>query len=332
MPPKPKPPSPPTTPQQIAGVLSSVTKGVETLLSTDPKQAEKVQDILLEFTTHPIIVKALGNPTPQEPAPVTHPTILKDLQSIRTSLTVLQKAIAAGHQTSKPNSSPKTPDSSPQAPKNRAKGKTTTPTFATVAASPPRPSVVVNLAHIAWDQRPTPPELCADINTALIASDNDQTHISATRWTARENLILTGGPNTTAQQLQNSTPLIRQHFASAYLSNDEPDPISLPTIRPNIKWSKILLNSVPTGVSPNRTAKSPEECHTAFLTENPSYAKLTVTQKPSWVRNPSTYTEGAVSSLIVAFEDSDGSLLRSLLTNKVLYVFGSCATLRKWKQ
>ncbi len=134
-----------------------------------------------------------------------------------------------------------------------------------------------------------------------------------------------------AQQLQNSTPLIRQHFASAYLSNDEPDPISLPTIRPNVKWSKILINSIPTGVSPNRTAKSPEECHTALLMENPLYAKLTVTQKPSWVRNPSTYT-GAMSSLIVAFEDSDRSLLRSLLTNKVLYIFGSCTTLRKWKQ
>ncbi len=277
MPPKPKPPSPSITPQQIAGVLSSVTKGVETLLSTDPKQEEKVQAILLEFTTHPIIAKALGNPTPQEPAPVSHPTILKDLQSIRTSLTALQKAISAGHQTSKPNSSPKTPDSSPQAPKDRAKGKTTTPTFATVAPSPPCPSVVVNLAHIAWDWRPTPPKLCVDINTALTASNNDQTHISATQWTARENLILIGGPNTTAQQLQNSIPLIQQHFASAYLSNDKPDPISLPTIRPNVKWSEILFNSVPTRVSHNCTAKSPEECHTALLMENPSYAKLTVT-------------------------------------------------------
>jgi len=332
MPPKPKPPSPPITPQQIAGVLSSITTGVETLLSTDPKQVEKVQAILLEFTTHPNIMKALGNPTPQEPNPATHPTILKDLQSIRTSLTVLQKAITAGHQTSKPNSSPKTPDSSPQTPKDRAKEKTITPTFATVAASPPRPSVMVNLAHITWDQRPTPPELCVDINTALLASDNDQTHISAARWTARENLILTGGPNTTVQQLQSSIPLIRQHFATAYLSSDEPDSPPLPTIRPNVKWSKILLNSVPTRVSPKCNAKSPEECHIALLTENPLYAKLTVTQKPSWVRNPSTYTEGAVSSLIVAFKDLDGSLLHSLLTNKVLYIFGSCTTLRKWKQ
>ena len=123
MPPKPKPPSPPITPQQIAGVLSSVTKGVETLLSTDPKQAEKVQDILLEFTTHPIIMKALGNPTPQEPAPVTHPTILKDIQSIRTSLTALQKVIAAGHQTSKPNSSPKLQTAAPKHLKTGQRGR-----------------------------------------------------------------------------------------------------------------------------------------------------------------------------------------------------------------
>ncbi|SRR6266702_1951080 len=130
-----------------------------------------------------------------------------------------------------------------------------------------------------------------------------------------------------AQQLQNSTPLIQQHFASAYLSNDEPDPISLPTIRPNIKWSKILLNSVSTGVSHLTALPSPQRSATQHSSRRTPYMPNLQSH-----RNPSTYTEGAMLSLIVAFEDPDRSLLCSLLTNKVLYIFGSCATLRKWKQ
>jgi hypothetical protein len=62
------------------------------------------------------------------------------------------------------------------------------------------------------------------------------------------------------------------------------------------------------------------------------YATLPITFRPSWVRNPSSYTSDAVSSLSFAFEDPDGSLASSLLTNKTLYIFGATAITKKWKQ
>jgi hypothetical protein len=39
-----------------------------------------------------------------------------------------------------------------------------------------------------------------------------------------------------------------------------------------------------------------------------------------------------MSSLSFAFEDPDGTLATSLLTNKTLYAFGTVAMVKKWKQ
>jgi len=139
-------------------------------------------------------------------------------------------------------------------------------------------------------------------------------------------VILTGGPTTTAQHLQQASPTIRHYLTETYLTSDEPDDLPTPpTIRPNIKWSKLLINSVPTGVSHTRKAMTPDECNTALASDNPAYAILNITQKPSWVRNPTSYSEGAVSSLVVAFEDPDGSLAHGLLASKMLYIFGHLA-------
>jgi len=54
-------------------------------------------------------------------------------------------------------------------------------------------------------------------------------------------------------------------------------------------------------------------------------------QKPSWVRPPPSYKAGS-SSLVFAFEDPDGSRLKSLLTARYLYAFGTRSTVKKWKQ
>jgi hypothetical protein len=108
-----------------------------------------------------------------------------------------------------------------------------------------------------------------------------------------------------------------------------PSNARLPAARPNIKWSKISVNGVPTGVSNKRTAYDPAECHEALTATNPSYTHLTVTQRPSWVCPPSSYSEGAVSSLSVAFEDPDGSKLRTMLAERQLYIFGTRVTVKK---
>ncbi|KAF8257506.1 hypothetical protein EI94DRAFT_1708917 [Lactarius quietus] len=217
MPPKQKPPTPPSTTQQLAELLN-------TLL------------------TNLTITEIYGDTQPHTPSMSTPPSLLNDVKSIKATLVALQKVITPSVQAGKPPQS-KNPESAPSAPPPRAKGKNPPIMFASAAASPPRPSIMVSLAHLTWKEgKPSPADLCARINQAMEASDNDQVHISAARWTARENMILTGGPNTTAHHLQQAT-------------------------------------------------------HT-----------------------------------ILAFEDPDSSHAHDLLTKKVFYVFGHCATLRKWKQ
>ncbi|KAH9008294.1 hypothetical protein EDB85DRAFT_2164642 [Lactarius pseudohatsudake] len=331
MPPKPKPPAPPITIQQIAGTLNSVVAGLNELLAHTPDLSGEVRHIINSFLTTPSIVNIMGAPqaAPAHTTTTLPPTLLKDMKDIKASLAALQKATVSTTQTGK-NSTPKPQTGSPQEPAQKPSGRSVS-TFAKAAALPPRPSVVLSLANTNWNgSRPSPARICEGINAALEHAQNDQTRVSAARWTARDNLVLTGSPDTTAQSLQLATPTIRQHFSESY-----PDSrVTLPTlrVRPNVKWSKLLINSVPTGVSPESHAYTPDECHAALVGNNPTYASLHVTQRPSWVRNPDSYSDDAVSSLVVAFEDPDGSLARGLLAGKVLFIFGNCATTRKWKQ
>ena len=102
--------------------------------------------------------------------------------------------------------------------------------------------------------------------------------------------------------------------------------------RPNVKWSKLLINGVPTGVLKNSPAFSPERCHQALAASNPSYASLNITLKPSWVCPPTSYPPGAISSLSVAFEDPDGNKLKALLAEHYLYAYGNRCSVKKWKQ
>ena len=86
------------------------------------------------------------------------------------------------------------------------------------------------------------------------------------------------------------------------------------------------------GTFKNSPAFPPKHLHMALAAINPSYALLTVTQKPSWVHPPSSYTPGAIFSLSVAFEDPDGSKLKVLLVERYLYIYGNRASVKKWKQ
>ncbi|KAH9009321.1 hypothetical protein EDB84DRAFT_1571292 [Lactarius hengduanensis] len=314
MPPKPKPPAPPITIQQIAGTLSSVVSGISELLAQTPALSEEARHTINSFITNPAIAKILG-PNAQHPSPAPlPPALLNDIKAIKSSLSALQKVMPANIQGGKTPTTPKPPTSSPQEPTSKPSG-----------------NVVISLANTDWSgSRPTPAQICEGINSALEHAQNDQARVSAARWTARDNLVLTGSPNTSAQSLKLATPTIRQHFSESFPASH----VILPplSVRPNVKWSKILINSVPTGVSPSASAYSPDECHAALVENNPTYSSLNVTQRPSWVRNPSSYANDAVSSLVVAFEDPDGSLARGLLASKMLFIFGNCATVRKWKQ
>jgi len=55
-------------------------------------------------------------------------------------------------------------------------------------------------------------------------------------------------------------------------------------------------------------------------------------QKPSWVKAPSSYLVNAASSLTVAFEDPDGTRLKTIVKGRHLYAFGTRLNTKKWKQ
>ncbi len=242
------------------------------------------------------------------------------------------KAAAAKKPSAQPT--PKTRAQPPTAPAPTPASRPAPPSFASVAKTPARPSLVVALrpslpgADTPLAVRRSPQEVVSHLNAEL-ADGNHPVTLSAARWTAKNNLVVTAGPDTSAYQLTQASHIISDTL-STFLSHDSsPLPI---TSRENVKWSRLLINGIPTGVSSSRGPYSPSECHQALMAENPAFRTLRFTQPPSWVRAPSTYTAGSLSSLVVAFEDPSGDSLRSLLAGRTLFAFRHSGDLRRWKQ
>ena len=281
---------------------------------------------LHKFLADPSIqsILALG----QAPAPSSSSANNAELQAVQQTLKSLTKAIT---DIQKKVSHPSKVTANTKHGKGNA--KPSHKTYSAVAGSrPPNPSLVVDLAHLGLEpaSRPRPEAVCVTLNRKLSEITPSQPQLAAARWTARGNLVLTGDHTASPSSLQNAAPHIRSIIMHAFkLSSSSPTIIPQP--RANVKWSKISINGVPTGASPTGPPRSPEECHNTLKELNPVYATLTITQRPSWVRTPSSYNEGAISSLSVAFEDPDGSKLKTLLAERYLYAFGIRATVKKWK-
>jgi hypothetical protein len=188
----------------------------------------------------------------------------------------------------------------------------------------------VDLAHLglADDTRPRPKVICSTLNERLRQILPPQAMLAAIRWTARGNLVITGAPSATPHTLQIAAPHISTIFTQAF---QIPSDKALPAARPNVKWSKISINGVPTSVSNMCSAYTFTENHDSLKLNNPAYAALLVTQRPGWVCPPTSYTTGSISSLSLAFEDPDGSKLRTILAEHYLYIHSHRATICKWK-
>ena len=139
--------------------------------------------------------------------------------------------------------------------------------------------------------------------------------ISTTKWAPSGNLVMFAGPDTNLTQLQSSHHIITSTIEAAL-----PEPTLLAS-HPNVKWSKLLINSVPTGTTDISLALTHEECHQALLYDNPSYHRLQIMQLPSWVKKLSVYKPHSASLLVVTFEDLDGSALSSLIAARHLFFF-----------
>ena len=181
-----------------------------------------------------------------------------------------------------------------------------------MALCPSAPGADVPLAI----HRP-PQEIVTHLNAELTDAHHPVT-LSAAWWTAKNNLMVTAGPNTLAYQLTQASHFISD-ILSTFLSHDSsPLPI---TSHDNVKWSRLLINGIPTRVSSSCRPYSPSECQQALMADNPAFQTLCLTQPPSWVRAPSTYGPGSISSLVVAFKDPSRDSLRLLLGGKTLFAF-----------
>ncbi|KAI0282648.1 hypothetical protein BC826DRAFT_1110719 [Russula brevipes] len=322
----PTPQQHPPTPQRIAGSLVSIISAVQELLSSAPDTALELRPTFLQFYAHPISALILG--LPSHSTPQTSLPNQQQFDKITNTLSTLMKTVEGLR--APPAAKPQKHDSPPMptkaTPAGTGKHSAPMPTYAAKAAVQVRPSLVYSPAtSIHSDARPKPSEICHLLNAGLLKTQYAQVQIAAARWTAKGNLVLTAGHNTTQPQLQFSSALIKK-FLNDFLSNTAPT-----TIRANVRWSKILLNSVPTGAAEGRVPHTPSQCHAALQATNPLYAQLSVTQLPSWVRAPNNFAPHSHSSLVFSFEDPDGTQEKALMAIRQLYIFGTVATTKKWK-
>ena len=139
----------------------------------------------------------------------------------------------------------------------------------------PRPSLVISLSHSTDSHtlllltQMAIPEIVKGLNAMLLAHPcHTQVWLSAVKWSLKGNLVVIAGPDTTLVQLEGASGAISSHLSSQ---------LAFPahiTSHINTKWSKVLVNGVPTGVTPNRAALTPQECHQALISNNPSYQLL----------------------------------------------------------
>src|SRR5712691_1649962 len=302
---------------------------LNSIIATIPAKREAtIMPYLCTFIAHPVIAKLISQG--KAPAPVDDaPPIIPELKQIQDTLGMLSKAVEC---LSKGNPPSKNPSPSTRKKQKGGESKPQPPrTYSAVAGSrPPNPSLVVDLAHMEFPDgsRPRPESICEVLNKKLGEVTPPQAQLAAVRWTAKGNLVITAGPSSSPVSLLSAAPHINA-ILSTTLKLPSHSPFTQP--RANIKWSKITINGVPTGASSTRNPYTPEECHAALAAINPTYTSLQITQKPSWVRPPSSYNHGSASSLSVAFEDPDGSKAKTLLAERYLYAFGNRASTKKWK-
>ncbi|KAH8996078.1 hypothetical protein EDB86DRAFT_2829219 [Lactarius hatsudake] len=270
----------------------------------------------------PASAPTVAAPVPPAPAPAPAPVSKPRAKKPRAQPPTPAPATVSSGPVHKP--APPVRPTPPPAPK---------PSFATMAKTPARPSLVVSLqTPAAGGPKPLavrrgPQELVAHLN-AVLASEGRPVTLSAARWTAKNNLVVTAGPDTMAHHLTAASHLISDCLATFLSADNSPLPVQT---RENCKWARLMINGIPTGASLTCGPYSPSELHAALLVDNPAYRKLRLTQPPSWVRAPSAYTPGSVSSVVVAFEDPSGDSLRSIMAERTLFAFGHSGELKRWK-
>jgi len=230
--------------------------------------------------THPTFQLILGIPSQvtanlANPSPQYHSELLE----IKSSISALTKSVEDLQPKVKPA---KAPTSQPPslAGKPSAQGKGPNPlsnqTYASKAASKPRPSLVLDIGASNPDDQFITHSLSDSLNRHMLDMGRSEIKFSAIKYNKKGNLILTAHHTTTQAQLNSVADDISQYMTDLSNSTDTPIPELFHT-RANVKWSKILINSVPVGITDSRGPFTFEECHRSLLAHNPSYASFTIT-------------------------------------------------------
>ena len=95
-----------------------------------------------------------------------------------------------------------------------------------------------------------------DVNGLLHDEGYEYITLSAARFTKKWDLVLTAHLSVTQSQLDTATPAIQNYVQRIYDVSNTSTPPNF-TARANVKWSKILINSVPVGVSSHRGPWTP---------------------------------------------------------------------------
>lgn len=156
--------------------------------------------------------------------------------------------------------------------------------------------------------------------------------LSTAKWTGKGNLVLTAGHGVTQHQMKSTVSSLKEYLLS-YAKELFNTKLSNLIAQPNIKWSRITINGIPTSKTKEEdTPYNPDQCHSTLMADNTVYASFRIMQKPSWICHPDIYNANTSSSLIMAFEDGDGSKAKELLAACQLYIFRAKAKVKKWKQ
>ncbi|KAH9032048.1 hypothetical protein EDB85DRAFT_2145799 [Lactarius pseudohatsudake] len=301
--------SDPKTPSShaLARIENNLTKIIQSALTYKQDYPDNKEALSYLFEK---MFKALGIQELYLPPPAPPPkpsALFTEISNIKESLTALQLSMPIMRETSNSKPVPANHPDTPASPTSHTNLHTT-------LKPSHRPSIIARITSEDPANRPPPHTLCNTINEDLKSGSHSCVHISSARWTTKGNLVLTGGHANTLKQLLSARNKISNSLTAKF-PNIHKRSTAL-RIEANIRWSKIRINNIPTGVSDSRGPWAPDECHEALLTDNPGYTKLNITQRPSWVKHPDTYGKNSMSSLVFAFEDPDGHLAQDLINSK----------------
>ena len=160
---------------------------------------------------------------------------------------------------------------------------------------PPRPSLVLSLTHhmllltLRTTAALTPPVLVNVYNAALSADPiHTNVQVSTAKWSPKGNLVIFAGLDVMHNALFTTSSLLTSTISWAL-----PDDLWISS-HLNVKWGKVMINSVPTGITEDHpTAHFLAACWQLLINNNPSLHYLKVCQLPSWSHQPSLFLPGS---------------------------------------